>query len=268
MDRGVLEKYKKQEDKLLISKVIDKLSFCKEKNKIETTSFLDLSQKEIVDKFLRLQKENDYVFYGGKEEAERTIVLFYPEKLEDLIINNNFDFNTILSCIRITLPNDLYGEYDHRRYLGALMKLGLNREKIGDIIVYNEGAEIIVMPEIEKFLLNSLNELTRFNKAKIEKIKLEDITVQEIVKKEEKITVSSMRLDSVVSELYKCSRNKALELINAERVFVNFENCLKASKEIKEADLITIRGKGRFEIEKILGNSKKGKIIVKVIMFI
>lgn len=267
MDRAVLEKYKKSEDKLLLSKVIDKIEFCKLKNKLENTCFLDLAQKELLSKFLKLQKEENYIFYGGIEKAERTIALFYPEKLENLINENKFDFNTIFSCIRITLPNELKGEYDHRRYLGALMKLGLNREKIGDIVVYKEGADIIILPEIEKFIMVNLTELTRFSKAKIEKIKLEDIKIVENTKKEEKITLSSMRLDNIVSELAKCSRNKAMDLINEERVFVNFENCFKASKEIKEKDLITIRGKGRFEISEILGNSKKGKVIVKVIYF-
>ena len=147
------------------------------------------------------------------------------------------------------------------------MMLGLNREKIGDIIVYDKGADIIILPEVEKFLLTNLSELTRFSKAKIEKIKLDEIKKIENIKKEENITVSSMRLDSIVSELYKCSRNKAIELINEERVFINFELNLKPSKEVKENDLITIRGKGRFGINQILGNSKKGKIIVKIIIY-
>jgi len=264
MDRGILEKYKKQEDRLLLSKIIDKITFCKEKNKTQNTSFLDLTQRKLVDSFLLMQKEKNYIFYGGIDNAERVIAFIYPEKLDDLVKTNKFDFNVIFSCIRITLPNELKGTFEHRRYLGALMKLGVNRQKIGDIIVYDEGADIIVLSDIEKFLLNSLSELTRFKKAKIEKIKLENIKKIEIIKQEEKIIVSSMRLDNIVSELYKCSRNKAIEVIDSERVFVNFELNIKSSKEIKQGDVITIRGKGRFEIDEILGNSKKGKIIVKI----
>lgn len=264
MDRGILEKYKSQEEKLILSKVIDKISFCTIKNKITSTSFLSLAEKYLVEKFLKFQKQNNYIFYGGTENAERTVALFYSEKLEEIIRNNTFDFNTIFSCIRIILPSDLYGSFDHRRYLGALMKLGINREKIGDIIFYNEGADIIIMPEIEKFLLTNLNGLTRFSKAKVEKIKLEEIKKIETEKKEMKITVSSMRIDNIVSEIYRCSRNKALELINEERVFINFKPILKSSKEVVKDDLVTIRGKGRFLIEDILGNSKKGKIIVKI----
>ena len=83
-------------------------------------------------------------------------------------------------------------------------------------------------------------------------------------KEEITITVSSMRLDNIVSELAKCSRSKALEYLVQERVFVNFEVITKQTKEIKELDRITIRGKGRFEIKEILGNTRKGNIVLKV----
>ena len=73
-----------------------------------------------------------------------------------------------------------------------------------------------------------------------------------------------MRLDNVVAELAKCSRNKATELLMQERVLVNFEIITKATKEIKPNDRITIRGKGRFEIKEILGTTKKGKILIQV----
>lgn len=37
---------------------------------------------------------------------------------------------------------------------------------------------------------------------------------------------------------------------------------------IKEEDIITIRGKGRFRIAEILGNTKKGRIALKVEKYI
>lgn len=145
------------------------------------------------------------------------------------------------------------------------MKLGIKREKIGDILVDEEGADIIVSSEILKFLLNNLTQLTRFQKSKIEEILLSDLRKIKIQKEERTITVSSMRLDNIVSELAKCSRSKANELLMQERVFVNFENITKATKEIKENDRITIRGKGRFEIKEITGNTRKGKIIILIL---
>ncbi len=62
----------------------------------------------------------------------------------------------------------------------------------------------------------------------------------------------------------KTSRTKAKEIVNSGRVFVNFENIIKDSKTLKEEDILTIRGKGRFIIKNIEGNTKKGRIILKV----
>ena len=83
-----------------------------------------------------------------------------------------------------------------------------------------------------------------------------------------KITVASMRLDNIISELYKCSRTKSNEVLMQERVLVNYLTQTKPSKEIKEKDVVTIRGKGRFIIKNIIGNSRKGRIFVEVEKFI
>ena len=140
--------------------------------------------------------------------------------------------------------------------------------KIGDIFVFKDGADILVLDEISKFLLNNISSLTRFSKSKIEKISIENIRKKEINKEEIKIISSSMRLDCVVSELLKTSRGKAEEIIKEQRVFVNFENVDKLTKQIKENDLITIRGKGRFEIAKIEGITRNERIKLIVNRFV
>ena len=262
MDRGVLSKYKKEDEKLVLSKIMDKINFCETRNKIQVTNFFDLGQKQLVYNFLNSQKFKNYMFYGGFEEAERVIAVFYPEKLEELI--QNIDFNEYIKAIRITLPNENKGKYIHQNYLGALMKLGLNREKIGDILVDENGADVIIKEDILKFLVINLPELTRFQKSKIEEIRLEELRKAIIKKEKIMITVSSMRVDNIVAELAKCSRNKANELLEQERVFVNYEVIIKATKQIKEDDKITIRGKGRFKINKKVGTTKKDRIILEV----
>ena len=148
------------------------------------------------------------------------------------------------------------------------MKLGIAREKVGDILVDDNGADILIMPEMERFLLSNIPSLTRFSKSKIEKINLENLRKLEIKKEIIKITVSSMRLDNIVAELAKCSRGKANEILEQERVLVNYEIIQKSSKEIKEQDTITIRGKGRFVINSIVGNTRKGRIFVEVEKFV
>lgn len=268
MDRSILNKYKKAEEKLILSKIFDKINFCETRNQIQVTDFLDLAQQQLIIKFLNVQKKENYLLFGGFEDAERKVIIFYPEKLKDLILGNKIDFNEWIKVLRITLPNENKGKYEHKNYLGALMKLGVKREKIGDILVDNEGADILIDKDIFKFLQNNLQQLTRFQKAKIEEIEIDNLKKVEIQKEMSNITVSSMRLDNIISELAKCSRSDALEYLIQERVFVNFEVITKQTKEVKIGDRITIRGKGRFEIKEVLGNTKKGRIFLRIAKFV
>ena len=259
--KELVEGYNK-EDQILISRMLDKLEEAKQRNKITNTDFLDGYKIKICEEILRKIKFEDYIFFGGYEEAERKIIIFYPEKLKFIIDNGEY-FNK-LSAIRIKLPNELYGEYSHKNYLGMIMKLGIVREKVGDILVQEKGADIIVLPEISRYLIINLGGLTRLRKAEIEEIKINEIERAEIKTKEYNIIVSALRLDNIIAELAKTSRMQAKELINQERVFVNFKNEIKQTKLLNEGDLISIRGKGRFKISEIIGNTQKGRYILKI----
>lgn len=264
MDRSILNQYKKPEEKLILSKIYDKISFCETRNQIQVSDFLDLAQQELIQKVMKSQKQKNYLFLGGVEEAERKAFICYPEKLRMLVEEKKINFNEWIKVLRITLPNENEGKYEHRNYLGAMIKLGIKREKIGDILVREEGADILVHQDVLKFLQTNLQELTRFQKAKIEEIELKSIRRITIEKEQITITVSSMRIDNIVAELARCSRSKANEMLLQEKVFVNFEGITKQTKEIKEKDKITIRGKGRFEVKEILGKTKKGRIILQI----
>ena len=260
----ILNKYDNEEDKLLVSKVLDKLEFVQKKNSIETTNFLDMHQKTVAEKVLKSQKITNYICYGGYSNAERVMIIIYPEKLEDVFNNNQYDFNNIVKVIRVILPNEMKGKYSHRDYLGAVIKVGLKREKVGDIIVNLDGADLIVSKDISKYIVDSFKELTRFSKSDIYEESIEKLNITEPKTEVLNIIIPSMRMDSIVSELIRTSRSKALEIINAERVFVNSEVITKNSKMLKENDMITVRGKGRFKIIKILNSTKKGNLVLEV----
>ena len=264
----ILNKYDNEEDKLLVSKVLDKLEFVQKKNSIETTDFLDMHQKTVAEKVLKSQKITNYICYGGYSNAERVMIIIYPEKLEDVFNNKQYDFNNIVRVIRVILPNEMKGKYSHRDYLGAVIKVGLKREKVGDIIVNLDGADLIVSKDISKYIVDSFKELTRFSKSDIYEESIEKLNITEPKTEVLNIIIPSMRMDSIVSELIRTSRSKALEIINAERVFVNSEVITKNSKMLKENDMITVRGKGRFKIIKILNSTKKGNLVLEVEKYI
>ena len=258
----ILSDYKNQEDKLLLAKVLDKLEFSKARNKIENTDFLNLYEQDLVDKFLKKIKFTNYYFFGGAGGAERKILIIYPEKITEEMARKNH--SKIISVIKIKLPIELDDEYDHRRYLGAIIKLGIEREKVGDISVKSRGAEIIVKNEVQDFLIQNLGSLTRFSEAEIEAETIENLQKIENKKIEMTEIVASLRLDNIVASLARTSRNKAVEILEQERVFVNFKVETKSSKQVKVGDIITIRGKGRFEFKEISGNTRKGRFVIKI----
>ena len=266
MNREILNDNKNKDDKILLAQVLDKVEMVEKKNKIEYTDFLDLAQIELVQKFINKIKLENYISYGGFEQAERKMFVFYPDKFNSTVVEKNL--SNIVQIIKIELPDDLKGKYTHRDYLGAVIKLGVERKKIGDIVVDNNGADIIVDKDIVKFLVENLGSLTRFSKSTITAENIDTLRPVEIKKDQFEIIVSSMRLDNVISELARCSRNKALDIINQERVFVNFESETKKTKQIKPGDMITVRGKGRFFIKEIVGQTRSGREVVSIEKFV
>ena len=151
------------EDKLLLAKLQDKIKHCKNRNKIVNTEFLNLHQKQLIQSKLNELKIKNYIFHGGFDEAENKALILYSEKLNEEIVLNSI--NEIINVIKVTLPNELVGKYEHRDYLSSVMRLGLGRERIGDIIVYDNEAYIIVLKENVEYIKDSLKEFTRFKKS-------------------------------------------------------------------------------------------------------
>ncbi len=255
----ILDRYKKEEEKLLISKLFDKIGAVEKQNKYQYTDFLSPIELQILKKVLNIIGYKNYVIYGVTSNSQRNIIVLYPSKLESIFESNSFDFNSICNTIRISNCDE---DMEHKRYLGGLIKLGIKREKIGDIIVSDGTADIIVLKEITKFLISHLQELTRFRNASIEVIDVEDTTEKEQEFTESKIIVSSLRLDNLVSELARTSRNKAVQILDDERVFINYECESKNTKLVKQGDIITIRGIGKFVLDEIVGNTKSGRFVI------
>ena len=100
--RLILNKYSKPEEKLLISKMIDKIELTTNKNKIQNTDFLDIYQSHLLEKILKQEKVENYIINGGISDSERNIIVFFPEKLSE-IVNTNTSKILPIKCIRIKL---------------------------------------------------------------------------------------------------------------------------------------------------------------------
>ena len=144
------------------------------------------------------------------------------------------------------------------------MKLGIKREKIGDIIVNEAGADILVLDEMADYLKLHLQDLTRFQKSEILIKEISELTILPVKKEEIVILIPQMRLDVIISEILHISRSKADEIISEERVFVNYELKTKNATMLKQGDILTVRGKGKFEIGEVLSQTSKGKLRLQV----
>lgn len=250
------------EERLLIAKLTDKIKESKTKNKIVNTEFLNMHKKNIVQKELNRLKEKNYVFFGGYENANSELLIIYPQKFPAEIVEDNI--KDIIKAIRIKLPKELVGKYEHRNYLSAVMMQGLERERIGDIIVHDDEAYIIVLKENAEYLKNSLQNLTRFRKSIIETIDYTDIKIKPQEFEEFNIKVASNRIDAMVAEIVKTSRSKAEQYIDDKKVSINYQEESKYTRSVKENDVIVIRGKGKFIIDKIGEKNQKGRLMIRI----
>jgi len=239
-----MENILSKEDNELITKVLDKLNIYKKTNLAKHTNFLDPRQIQILKRVL---KNEDFRAYGGYDGAERQIILFGEGSFPiDLLKITHFDKDNFLS---------------HRDYLGALTSLGIEREILGDIIVKENEAYVFVMSHITDFIINNLIKVKNEN-VKVSKIedfgvlpKLEFVKIQG--------TVQSLRLDSIVALFARSSRQNALELIMANKVFLNYIEAKKPSSLVKDGDIISVRGFGKGIIN-VGDYSRKGRIFVTI----
>ena len=235
-------------------KVIDKANSCLKNYDIKATEFLNPFEVKNAIDILNSESDLKYKVDGGYENAERQLIYIFPYYIEE------DDVESDLRVIQIE-GNFKFKAISHRDYLGALLNLGIKREKIGDILIHDNFCQVVVSEDICDFIIINLDKVSR-NKVKVKEITVKDIVQSEHNFKEISFTVSSLRLDSIISGVYSLSRNDSVKLIKGERVNVDYEKIISPSREIKSDSLISVRGHGRAIIE--VGDlTKKGRTKVK-----
>ena len=242
-----------KEEQYLISHAHDKYNECINKNMITATGFLDMHEQTVLanERF-----SGRFMFFGGYEDAERKILCFLPDYLEE---------PEGLSVLKAVYRG--HKKLTHRDFLGSLMSLGIKRENIGDIIVSDNGAQIIIKDEIGEFLLTNLASAGRATLA-LELLPVSELVLSKAEVKEVLKTVASLRLDSVVAAIFNISRTQSCGFIAAGKVFLNSQEVLKPDKPICEGDKLTLRSKGKAVITSASGTSKKGRVILKANLYI
>ncbi len=235
----------------MLALIEDKARECDEYGIPSSTFFLDMRQQTLVDNLCR-QLRVKYFFDGGYDDAERCVCIFISDYSET---DEPFSFIRVKASSSKALT--------HRDYLGALMGLGVKRHCIGDILVNNSGADIIVLREIADFLLTSFDKAGSADLT-VTLISRKELYVPEQLTEIKKDTVSTLRLDSVTASAFSLSRSAACDFISAGRVYVNGRQTVKNDFRIAKGDKIVIRGKGKAVLKEIGGQSKKDRTFITI----
>lgn len=195
------------------------------------------------------------------------ITVLGEEFLERRVFSVNWEGASPLKIVEITNLQPAI-KLEHKDYLGALLGLGIQREKFGDLFVHQDVAYVLVFEEMGSYVTEHLYGA---GKCAVE-TKLYDYEdkVKELMPSLQKFeaVVASKRVDVIVAELAKTSRGKAVELIERGLVLLNYQECKEKSKELKPEDTLTIRRKGKFKIGEVLKETQKGNLRMEFYKFL
>ncbi len=221
-----------------------------------TTPFLSLPEQEVL---LRMRREIGFVpltLLGGMENAERKIACFGDERLCGYALPES-----VATILCKPAMEKFSEELTHRDFLGALMNLGIERDTIGDIVQLDGRAWIFCLPSVSAHIRSNLKTVRHTT---VECEQTNTLPQRSCEKTETIITVASLRIDAVISGVYRISRETASTLCNQGKVFVDGRTILKGGTTLSEGDSVSVRGYGRFFLAAGAEQTKKGRLRIRI----
>ncbi|MCI9236994.1 MAG: RNA-binding protein [Dorea sp.] len=220
------------------------------------SDFLNLNELHILHTTPKDLFPARYETFGGYDMAERQMVAFLPDALY-------YEYGYPLKPIEIKPLHERFaGSLSHRDYLGALINLGIERSRLGDIIIDGCTAVVFAREEITLFIVD---QLSRIRHTEVSACIRQEGRIDFHPKYEEKRgTVPSVRLDTILSVAYPMSRSKLTGYIENGKVFVNGKLITSNGCHLRDGDLISVRGLGRIMYDSTLSETKKGRYLVSV----
>lgn len=239
------------EERVLLAHILDKCEQSRQRNIPAATDFLSPAEQRAAQELLHAAAIHEgYAFRGGYERAERKMLFFLPDWQEEA------DASDAMAFLRAAWHESEHPT--HRDLLGSLMALGVERETLGDILVSEGSADLIVSVGVAQYLLDNWTGAGR-TALRLTAIGADALRVPEQKVKEIRDTVATLRLDAVTAAGFSMSRGKAAELIAAGRVQKNYREVTKGDASVAQGDVISARGLGKFEVAEVGGLSKKGR---------
>lgn len=201
--------------------------------------------------------------FGGSSECERAMVIWPASyEVEETLKEE------LIACIRCVPVNRRFSDdLSHRDFLGALMNLSLERERIGDIFLEksaDSGCRAFLFCD-KKLAPLIAEELTRVRHTDIrcDCVPLSACDLKPELE-EMRINIPSERLDAVIAAVYRLPRTKASELCAEEKVFIDGRSAKSRSGKIPDGAKISVRGLGKFIYRGTEAESRKGRLFVRI----
>lgn len=250
-----------QKEEIMLQKRLIELSKIAYQRGIVTFSdFLNLNELNILHTIPKTELHSSYVTFGGYDYSERQMVAFLPDAL-------CYEYVYPISILKISpLQKKFADKLSHRDYLGSILNLGIERCKIGDILVEDDYAILFIHQSLELFMLDELRRIKHTSVMTT----IEDFQDFQYVPKTKEIkgTVSSVRLDSLLALAFASSRSKLVAYIEGGKVFVNGKLITSNGYQIKEQDIVSVRGLGRFRFDEVMSQTKKGRYYVTIQLYV
>lgn len=241
------------DEKFFLARISERIE--KADSEIVTSDFLDLRQQELAQAVAVNKPSLSWHFDGGYEQAERKRLVIYPEWA--------LQTDARIACLRISHKEYKNISLGHRDYMGAILNLGIKREKLGDIVVQESAAFLFTEPGLVDFFSQQLQRVKNSAVA-VAQIEPDSFVFYSPELKTIKVSLASLRLDAGIAAAYNLSRSAVDGLIEAGHVKINQLEVYKSSNPIKAGDLISIRGQGRCRIEEIGGMTRKNRYWVQI----
>jgi len=224
-------------EKILAQKIKDKIENVQKYNSPQVTDFLDPYQQRFAESFLKSRDDLTYLTYGGYSSAERAKIAVMPKNWLAEAVDLKITFLNIRGSFK-------FKDVSHRDFMGAILNLGLKREKIGDFIIEENAAKVAVDSLAASFIINNLKQVNNVS-VTVKEISCDEVVVQPEKAKDIKGTVASLRLDAVASLGFGYSRSKIVNVIKADQVKLNWQRANDPASQVKKGDVISLRGRGR-----------------------
>lgn len=245
-----------EKEQLLRSRLEELADLAYQRDIVTFSDFLDLQEQHIVHSINWRAHGVTCRLSGGYDLAERQMAAFLPDALI-------FEWTYPFVCVEICPQSLKFSEaLTHRDFLGSILNLGIDRSRVGDLIVTDNKAYLFSEEKIARFLCK---ELCRVRHTSVQTKICSDLSeFPEPDRREITGSVASIRLDSIIALAFGESRSSMVSLIEGGKVFVNGKLVVSNGYALREGDIISVRGKGKFQYGRVVHQTKKGRNMVVV----